>query len=152
MFEELSLKIQTMIVPLITELGLELIELNLKRHGKVISVQILADKPAGGITIEECTFINRSLNRMLEEQNLISDDYEVEVSSPGLDRTLKTQKDFLRMMGRRVRFHLLEKIAEKLEHSGIIRAVSEESVIVETKSATITIPLEKISKAVQDII
>ena len=87
-----------------------------------------------------------------EEENFILGRYIVEVSSPGLDRPLKTVKDFLKVMGREVRFHLLEPIENKIEHSGKIKEVHDDEVVIESKLQTITIPFRIIQKAVQIIL
>ena len=126
----------------------ELIELNIRRLGKVIQVEVIVDKETGGITLGECSVINKQLSKYIEEKNLIADDYIVEVSSPGLDRPLKTKKDFLRVKGAEVRFHLMDLIEGKKEHSGIVKAVEDNAVYVETKKMTVVIPFDKIQKAV----
>ena len=129
-------------------LSFELVELNIRRLGKVIQVEVFVDKESGGITMDECSAVNRQLSRYLEEKNLIADDYVVEVSSPGLDRPLKIKKDFLRAKGAEVRFHLIDMIEGKKEHSGIIKTVEDNAVYVETKKITVVIPFDKIQKAV----
>lgn len=152
MTEELRDKIEDIIVPLIREAGLELVELKIVRKGKVVHVVVLADKPRGGISIDECTLINRRLSQKIEEDNFIIDDYVVEVSSPGLDRPLKSKKDFLRAMGCMVRFHLSELVENKLDHEGMIHEVFDDNVVIKTKNSSVAIPLDKIHKAVQIIL
>ena len=113
--QKLTEDIERLIMPCIKKLFVELIELRIKHRGKTVIVDVTADKPQGGITLGECSIVNKHIAKKIEEKGLIEDPYEVEVASPGLDRPLVTEKDFTRVIGRSVRFHLLEPIEEKCE-------------------------------------
>ena len=143
--------IRLMIEPIANKLELDLVDLNLNRRGKAIVVDVIADKPLGGITMDECTLLNRELSEELEGQDIISEEYIVEVSSPGLDRPLKTQKDFNRVMNRDIRFHLTEMVDGKLEYQGKLKEIKEDSVILETPKQTVEISYSQIQKAIQVI-
>ena len=151
MCNELNEQIEALITHFTRELSIELIEWNLKKRGNTVVVDIIADKPNGGITIDECTSINKQVVRGIEEKQWFNDDFVVEVSSPGLDRELKTLNDFLRAVGRKVRIHLKEPVEGKVEHHGEITKVGENRVSIYKNDQTIVIPLEYISKAVQVI-
>lgn len=151
MCDELTEQIQALIIPFIEELSVELIELNVKQRNKTVVVNIIADRSNGGITIDECIYINKKVDQAIEERQWFGEDYVVEVSSPGLDRTLKTSRDFSRALGRTVRVHLLEPVEEKVEHHGEIVEVKESQILIKKNKKTISIPLEYISKAVQVI-
>lgn len=163
---EFNQKIEGWLNPLMQELGLELIELSVKRRSSAIAVEILADRLGGAITIAECAQINRQLKSLIEQQGFLppEQDFVVQVSSPGLDRSLKTSRDFLRVLGRNVRFYLREPVEGKLEHTGEIRAARDEDVVVsvpqnktgnskkgENVCREIVIPFKQIGKAVQMI-
>ena len=132
-------------------MAVEIVEINIRRQGRAIMVEVLADKKKGGITIDECTVINKQLSQKIEEENFIEDDYWIEVSSPGLDRPLKTEKDFMRVIGKKVRFHLSDFLENKKEYEGVIREVAGRNVFIKTKVKPLTIPLDKIVKATQII-
>jgi len=151
MRSELNEQIEAMITHFAGEHSAELIEWNLKKRGSTVVVDITADRSNGGITIDECTSINKQVVRGIEEKQWFGDDFVVEVSSPGLDRELKTFNDFLRAVGRKVRIHLKEPVEGKVEHHGKITKVEENQVLIHKNDQTITIPLEHISKAVQII-
>jgi len=151
MCDQLTEKIKPMIMPIIDELSAELVELNMKQRGKTVVVDIIADKLNGGITVDECTAINKQVVCALENRQWFGEDFIVEVSSPGLDRTLKTTKDFTRVIGRKVRVHLREPIEETIEHNGIVVHVKENQITIQKKNTMVTIPLVVISKAVQMI-
>ncbi|MBN1870333.1 MAG: hypothetical protein JW847_07160 [Candidatus Omnitrophica bacterium] len=137
-------------MPYIDEVAAELVELRLKHRGKTVVVDIIADRP-NGITIGDCAFVNKKVDRALEKRQWFGEDYVVEVASPGLDRPLETPKDFSRVIGRKVRIHLLEAVEGKVEHHGDIMEVKEDKISIKTKDKTISIPLKIISTAVQMI-
>ncbi len=150
MKDQLAEKVEGLIMPFIKELSTELVELQVKHHEKTVVIDIIADKP-GGITIGECTSINKKVDRAIENKQWFGEDYTVRVSSPGLDRALKTQKDFIRVLGRTVRFHLLKPIEGKIEHIGEVADAKEDQILIKKNDKIIIIPLERISKAVQVI-
>ncbi len=79
--------------------GLELIDLEFRKEGRGWMLRIFMDKP-GGVTLEHCVEISRQLGDIIEVEELIPHAYTLEVSSPGLDRPLKNEKDFLRSVGK----------------------------------------------------
>jgi len=151
MNSELTEKIEALIRRNLEEISAELVEFNIKRRGRTVVIDIIADKPNGGITIGECASVNKGINRAIEKKRWLDDNYIVEVASPGLDRTLKTPRDFERVLGRRVRVHLLEAVEGKVEHHGDVAEVNEDQILIRTNEKIIIIPLKYISKAVQVI-
>ncbi len=151
MMESLAEKVEALIMPFLGALDVELVDLNIRRYHSQLTVQVLADKKNGGITIAQCAQLNRQIGDAIEVENLISGHYVVEVASPGLDRPLKTAKDFLRVVGREVRFYLSEPVDNKIEHSGFIKNADSDNVTIEVKTSQLTIPLNKINKAIQII-
>lgn len=149
--ESLGEKVEQMIEPFLKEMNIELVELNIRRHKNETTIQILVDKRFGGITLAECTGLNRRINETFEKDQVWAGHYELEVSSPGLDRPLRTVKDFLRVTGRKVRFFLSVPVENKVEYAGVVRKTQEETVLLDVESRQIVIPLNKINKAVQII-
>ena len=127
--------------------NLDLIEVIHRYEGKDLVLRILLDKPEGGISIGECAGLNRAISGLLDEKNILQDRYILEVSSPGLDRPLKTQNDFSRCLNKQVKFFLSDFINGKLEWDGVIAKVSEGMLYVHTAAGTIEVPLDKINKA-----
>jgi len=147
----LEKKILAVVTPIVEELSLELVECLVKARRGNVTISILADRPRGGITIDECTAVNKAVCRQLEEDDFIAENYLVEVASPGIDRPLVTHKDFLRVVGYEVRCHLTEKVEEKLEYQGIVAKVTQQNVTLDCKKGPVTIELTKIQKAIQTI-
>ena len=104
---------------------------------------------SGGITLQECGRLNRAMRDAIEAQNLIAENYTLEVSSPGLDRPLKTTGDFLRVMGREVHIFLLEPIGNKFEYTGIVSKIENENLTIDTSQEEVFIPIQNINKALR---
>ncbi|RKY33011.1 MAG: ribosome maturation factor RimP [Candidatus Omnitrophota bacterium] len=136
----------------IREQGFELVDIIHRYEGKDLFLRILVDRPQGGITMEECAVLNTQIGLILDEKDILQRRYILEVSSPGLDRPLKSKADFMRCLNRSARFFLKEPVEGKIEIAGKLINVSEEDMIeVRTKDKDICIPLEKINKAKQII-
>ena len=151
MDKDIRSQLLNLIEPLMKDLSCELVEMNINNHSNGTHVEIYADKISGGISLDECVHLNRALAEKLEEDPLFAENFSFEVSSPGLDRSLRTAKDFRRVLDKDVRFHLTELIAHKLEHVGTVKEVDNSCVTIQTKVDDILIPLKVINKAVQVI-
>ena len=147
----LTRQLHELIMPGIVRAGADLVELTLKRRGRTQVVEILVDKDSGGITIGECSSINREIFKQCEQAQILGDDFQVEVSSPGLDRPLLTTKDFFRKRGRFIRVHLRAPVNERLEYSGTIKEVKDDQVVVDTPQGVMELAIDNIQKAVQEI-
>lgn len=91
--------------PLVTALGMELVETQFRLEGQRWVLRFFIDR-AGGVTVDDCAAVSRRLDDWLEEEALIRHAYTLEVSSPGLERPLRKPEDFVRFAGRRVRLRL----------------------------------------------
>ncbi|MDD3087501.1 MAG: ribosome maturation factor RimP [Candidatus Omnitrophica bacterium] len=127
--------------------GFILVETILRYEGGVLVLRILADRPEGGINMDECAILNRDIGRFLDEKDIIRDRYILEVASPGLDRALRTKEDFSRFLNEKVRFFLNNPINGKIEWDGLIVRVEEESVFVNINGENVEVPFIKINKA-----
>ena len=151
MFEELTEKIKDISRPFLQEIFVDLIELKVRRQGRAVVIQILADRPSGGITMEECSRLNRKICEKIEMDGIFLEEYTLEVSSPGVDRPLKMGKDFSRVIGRRVRIHLSEPLENRIEYEGQVNEIFDNQVIINRDEHSIAIPIEKITLARQVI-
>ncbi|MDP2927789.1 MAG: ribosome maturation factor RimP [Candidatus Omnitrophota bacterium] len=127
--------------------NIELIDLICRYEGNNLILRVLVDKPEGGITLGECALLNRQLGDLLEEKNIIEGDYVLEVSSPGLDRPLKRQKDFLRSLNKEAVFFLNDLVNGKCQWQGVISKVDQATVSIQAPGEILEIPLIKINKA-----
>jgi ribosome maturation factor RimP len=92
-------KIKGTVEPILESEGMELIDLEHRKEGRGWVLRIFMDKP-GGVNLDDCAEMSRQLGDLIEVEELIPHAYTLEVSSPGLDRPLKTEKDFLRSVGK----------------------------------------------------
>ncbi len=129
------------------EANIELVDLICRHEGNNLILSIFADRPEGGVTLGECALLNRKVSGLLDEKNIIDSKYVLEVSSPGLDRCLKTQKDFSRCLNKEAVFFLNDLINGKCQWQGLINKVDEAGVSIASCGQILEIPLTKINKA-----
>lgn len=151
MQEELLLqKVRDIVSNIFIDNKIELVDITYMREGGRRVLRILADTESG-ITVDECTRINEVIGEALDREDIMDANYILEVSSPGLDRPLKTRKDFLRIEGERIHVHTFAPIDGKKEFAGTLESVDEDGIVVGDDSAKLTkIPFVKISKATLD--
>lgn len=126
--------------------GIELVDLIYRYGGRDLVLRILADRPQGGITLDDCAYLNSEIGRIMDEKNILEEYCILEVASPGLDRSLKTKSDFLRNLNKKVKLFLSEKINSKMELDGDITGATDTSVYIDIKGEKKEIPLSKIIK------
>lgn len=144
-------ELANLIVPFLDEVGAVLIDVHFSRGRHKSFLRLLVDKKEGGISVEELASLNEKIGKALDEQNLISNSYILEVSSPGLDRPLMGKDDFLRCRNRRVRIMLKEAMQGFLELQGIVVDIKESSLVVQHGDALLEVPLDAIVKGYQVI-
>jgi len=138
--------------PLLASLGLELVELEYKRFGRSMVLRLFIDRP-GGVTLDDCASVSRELSQVLDVEDFIREFYTLEVSSPGLDRPLKKESDYLRYTGRLVKlrtFELLPDDAGNMRKTFVGTLVGLEDGIVRLtlqEGQSASLPLGKIAKA-----
>jgi ribosome maturation factor RimP len=147
--EQLIAELEKVISEFLASHGLELVELVYRFEGQGNVLRVMADYPQGGISMGECSRLNRAIGDILEEKNVIDARYILEVCSPGLDRPLRNRSDFKRCSSKSVKCFLKEPINGKIEWDGVIDAVSETHVVLNTREGVLDIPLETINKAKQ---
>jgi ribosome maturation factor RimP len=141
--------LDALIAPIVTDLGFELVRVQLLGKPGDLTLQVMAEDPATGqLTLGQCAEISRALDLPLDEADPIEGEYALEVSSPGIDRPLTRRKDWERWSGHEVRLKLDPPVEGRARAHGVIAAVSGNDVILEVKSVgAITLPLAAISAA-----
>ena len=137
--------IRELVEPVLTDLGYELVELQL-RNERVGLVLRLVIHRQGGISLDDCTTVSRTVGTLLEVEDPIGRPYHLEVSSPGLDRPLTTARDFARNMGQKVTISLAEG-EETRTITGLVAGVDDIMVTVTVDEAPEQIALTAIVKA-----
>ncbi|CAN5638071.1 ribosome maturation factor RimP [soil metagenome] len=132
--------------PVIEGLGYELVRLRLM-GGKRALLQIMAERPAGGIEVEDCAKISRAVSAALDVEDPIASEYTLEVSSPGIDRPLTRLKDFERWEGYEARIETAEPIDGRRRFKGVLAGVEAGEVLIEIDEGTIGLDFETLSEA-----
>ncbi|HNX80882.1 MAG TPA: ribosome maturation factor RimP [Candidatus Omnitrophota bacterium] len=140
-------RIHELSAPILNSIGVELVDARISNVAGRTTVTLFVDKPGGGITLEECGNLNRQICEALDTVDLFAGSYVVEVSSPGIDRPLKTKADFTRAISKAVRFFLSEKVNGKLEWAGQVLRVDDSHVYIAVDGQELAIALSFINKA-----
>lgn len=127
--EGLEDKLRALAEPLLTDLGFELVDVVFAtEYGRKV-LRFFIDKP-GGVTLDDCTQASRELSTLLDVEDPIPQRYTLEVSSPGLDRPLVKEKDFIRYAGKKVRIKTKEPIEGRRNFKATIDSVGDKSISV----------------------
>lgn len=122
--------------PVIEDLGFELVRLRYM-GGKTPTLQIMAERPEGGIEVDDCARISRELSAILDVEDPIAENYALEVSSPGIDRPLTRLKDFEVWSGYEVKLETSELIDGRKRFRGILHGVEDEEVLIDIAEGTV---------------
>ncbi len=134
--ETYELKTEELVTPLVEANNFELVDVEFVKEAGTNYLRIYIDKE-GGITIDDCEIISRALSDLLDEKDFIDEAYILEVSSPGLGRPLKKDKDFARSIGEDVDIKLFKPIDKQKEFSGVLEAYDDKEITVKLDEDTI---------------
>jgi ribosome maturation factor RimP len=134
------------VAPTLESLGFELVRLRLM-GGKRATLQIMAERPEGGIEVEDCAQISRAVSAVLDVADPISGEYTLEVSSPGIDRPLTRPKDFERYEGYAVKIETAELIDGRRRFTGTLEGFEDGEVLVAISEGTIGLDFDLIADA-----
>ena len=143
--DALVTQIYEMVKPIADELNYEIYHVEYVKENGEYYLRIYIEKE-GGITLSDCEALSRRVSDLMDEKDPIPEAYFLEVSSPGLNRTLFTEAHYKRFVGREVMVKLAKAIDGKKSVEGILKEVNEENIIVEADTL-ISIPKEKIKSA-----
>ncbi len=118
--------------PIVQEAGVEIYDVEFVKEGSDFYLRVYIDKPEG-VNINDCEAVSRALSDALDEKDFISDAYILEVSSPGLGRTLKKDKHLERSIGEEVEIKTYKQIDKCKEFKGVLKAYDEKSVTIEAE-------------------
>ena len=134
------------IEPITQEENIELVDVEYKKVGKVWALRVYIDKNLG-VTLDDCQRISRQVEDLIEVHEVIADPYVLEVSSPGLDRPLKKERDFIRNKEKRVQVKSFSPINGKKQRVGTIQGFKNGTLYLEDTEGVQEIPLENIAQA-----
>ena len=146
MANEIIDRIRTLAEPILRDVGIELVEIQYRREGSGWVLRLYIDKE-GGITLEDCTQVSHEVSRHLDVEDFIYAPYTLEISSPGLNRPLKTEKDFLKYRNHRIKVVTCDLTERRRQFKGKLLGFFENQIEMEVEEGIVTIPLSNVVKA-----
>ena len=134
------------ITPVLEDMGYELVRVRLM-GGETPTLQIMADKPEGGIEVDDCATISTAVSAVLDVEDPITEAYTLEVSSPGIDRPLTRLKDFEAFEGYEARLETAELIDGRKRFKGVLAGVEGDEVLINVAEGTIGLKFDWLSEA-----
>ncbi len=144
--QEIIDRVRQLAASLLTSDGFELVEVEFRREPRGWVLRFYVDKE-GGITLDDCTQISREIGRNLDVEDIILSPYHLEVSSPGLTRSLKSEKDFVKYRNRLIKVTTHQAIGNRRQWRGRIQGVEGDQIQIEVDGELLQIPLSNVAKA-----
>ncbi|HSP80552.1 MAG TPA: ribosome maturation factor RimP [Myxococcaceae bacterium] len=141
---------QELLEPLVAGEGLELLEVEFVREREGWVLRLFIDKPGGRVGLDECSQVSRAVDTMLDVEDIVPHEYNLEVSSPGLNRPLKKPQHFERVRGQQVKVKTFGPIGEppRKNFKGTLTEVAVDAISVDVEGAgTFRLPFKDIAKA-----
>lgn len=139
-------RLAEIITPVIEDLGFELVRVRLM-SGKNATLQVMADRPDGGIEVDECARISTAVGAVLDVEDPIIDEYALEVSSPGIDRPLTRLKDFATFEGYEAKIETDDLIDGRRRFKGELAGVEGDEVLINIEEGTVGLKFEWLTDA-----
>ena len=133
--EEYEAKTEALLLPIVEEKGYEMVDVEYVKEGSNWYLRAFIDKP-GGITINDLECVSRKLSDLLDEEDFISDAYILEVSSPGLGRPLKKDRDFDRSIGEEIEVHLYRSLNGNKQYVGLLKSYDKDTITIEDEDGS----------------
>ncbi|MBC5659765.1 ribosome maturation factor RimP [Anaerosacchariphilus sp. NSJ-68] len=130
--EEYEQKTEQLLAPIMEANGFEMVDVEYVKEAGTWYLRAYIDKP-GGITVDDCEIVNRALGALLDRDDFIEESYILEVSSPGLGRPLKKERDFVRSQGEEVEIRTYRMVERQKEFRGVLKTWDKETVTIETE-------------------
>jgi len=146
MEREIVDRVRAMIHPIILNEGMEVVDIEYRRESGGWVLRVILDKE-GGVTLDDCSRVSQEVGRNLDIEDIIQTSYTLEVSSPGLTRPLKTEKDFMRYLHRLVKIKTIDPIQNRRQFKGKLLGVSENRVEIQVDGRIHQIPLSNVARA-----
>ena len=137
-------KAEALLMPIIEQHNFELVDVEYVKEGSNWYLRAYIDKE-GGITVDDCEVVSRAFSDKLDEEDFIEEAYIMEVSSPGLGRPLKKEKDYKRSMGKELEIRTYRAIHKEKEFYGVLKAYDDDSVTIEKEQGQQTFQKSEIA-------
>ncbi|MFQ5483492.1 MAG: ribosome maturation factor RimP [Nitrospinaceae bacterium] len=138
--------VEHLVQPVLADMGLELVNVEYKKEGQHWVLRIYIDTEEG-VTVDHCSAVSRQVGDLIDVEGLIPVHYYLEVSSPGLDRPLKREQDFVRFKSRRISVKTFAPIGDRRNFKGTILDCKEGLLYLDAQGTAYEVPLDNIAKA-----
>jgi len=146
MSNEIVDRVTNLVEPILSNEGMELVEIEYRREANGWVLRLYLDKE-GGVSLEDCSHISQEIERSLDVEDFILTPYTLEVSSPGLNRPLKREKDFVKYRNRLIKVRTFEPIEKRRQFKGKLVDFLENQIHMEIEGEIFRIPLSNVAKA-----
>ncbi len=143
--------VRTLVDPVAIHAGMELVDVDYGRGPAGMVLKLVIDKP-GGVTVDDCAYISHVVSDLLDVKEPIQGVYNLEVSSPGINRPLRKKKDFEHFAGQKVLIKTREQIDGRRRFRGILHGIEGDFILILLDKTSLSIPFENIAKARLDIV
>ena len=143
--EESIVKIEKIVLPVLKEMELELVDIEYLQEGGYWYVRIYIEKLDGDVSLDDCAKVSMAVEDVIDK--LIDKKFFLEISSPGVERPLKREKDYIRFTGSKIKVSLKHKINEKKNFEGILSKFENDTVFLMTDNEELEIPFKEVRKA-----
>ena len=149
MYKDIPADFLHVIEPVVESRGLEIVDASVQQGRGRIHVRVVLDTPQcdGRVTIDECAAVSREIGHNLDTEEVVAGSYLLEVCSPGVDRTLGREKDFVKVVGQRVEVQTGEPMNGRRRFRGELVAFDGRGACVRTEGEEFRIPFDRISRA-----
>jgi ribosome maturation factor RimP len=139
-------EITRLIEPIVEEADFELVDIEyLSERGRWV-LRIYVDKE-GGVTLDHCSWLSREIGDLIDVKDVVPHEYVLEVSSPGLNRPLKREKDFLQALGKKVKVKMVTPVKGRKNYTGYLRSFQNGKLFVDINNHLVTLPWRDVEKA-----
>lgn len=139
-------KVEELAAPVIANLGYELIERELVMDAGRWTLRLYIDKE-GGVTVDDCARVSRGVGDVIEVEGIVPMKYDLEVSSPGIDRPLRRRGDFEKFKGRQIRLKTLKQINGRGNYKGTLEGMDGDDIVIAVDGAAFKVPYSELAKA-----
>lgn len=140
-------KIEEVIAPSVSGMGFELVQVKFLDGRKSQTLQIMAERPDGSMTLDDCAAISRQVSAVLDVEDLIANEYRLEISSPGIDRPLVKLADYAAYISHTVKVETVLPIAGRKRFTGAIQAVEGSDILLNVDGKEHRLPFADVQSA-----
>jgi len=146
MEREIVNRVRAIAEPMLLDERMELVDIEYRRESKGWVLRLILDKE-GGVTLDDCTRVSQEVGRNLDVEDFIQTPYTLEVSSPGLTRPLKTEKDFMKYCNRLIKVKTVDPVENRRQFKGELLDVSHGQIEIKVEGEVFQISLSNLTKA-----